>query len=638
MTAIVGVFSVKNLEPREAARAALAAMHARGSEQVELWHDGDVALGAVSDVWETGTGPGAARLAADEAATVVTDASLYYVSDLRAALGRSGIAPAAASPAALILASYRAWGEAFLDKIEGDFALIVWDRRTRTVLAARDHAGYRPLFYAAQAGGMAIASRLDGLTALPSFDQTLNLVSVADDALYLRVQNPAATAYSAASRLPAGHRLTWSLGHSPRIERWWEVPVFLRDDGVPFAEGKEELRRLIVAAVAEREAHPAGSAIWLSGGYDSSTLFAASRIAAREAGTAGSRTVSMSFPPGDPGREDEIIEMSTGFWQTSTTWLDVDAVPPLTAPVEAARLRDEPFYHPYEQSNRALAVATRGLGARVALVGNGGDQFFSVTVIRLADHLLGLHWIKLAKEWREAGGGTDWRAFVRIVLLPNFPPEAISVANRLLRRRTLQHRLQRQLPPWTNRAFDQLPVLEDLNRRGLERRRGEGHAALEQSWFLRHVTGERFNAAYTATGLLDGIEIRTPLFDSRIVRFAAGRPISESYSQRENKRLLRGAFEGYLPASVLGPRATRTGLPMRALFRMTREHAMWVSSHCQKGMILADLRVTDGSKFLERARHWATQRSGDGEEAAALNATAQVECWLRARLGVLTQQ
>ena len=633
MTAIVGLFDIAAQHAAAIARAALVGMHARGKERVELWHDSGTALGAVSDAWEVGgDGPVAARIAADDKAVVATDATLYYLSDLSAGLRAAGHAVPVLSPAALILAAFRAWGDSFLEHIEGDFALILWDRVERRVVAARDHTGVRTLFYTTQPGGLAIASRLDGLTTLPSFDKKLNLVSIADDALFLRVQNPGGTAYASAARLPAGHRLDWSPSSAPRLTRWWEVPVFLRGDGPPFAEATEELRRLIVAAVAERTAQ-SGTAIWLSGGYDSSSLFAASQISARETGTQPARPVSISYPPGDPGREDEFIEQSARFWNVTPTWMSVDDVPSLTAPVELAGLRDEPMYHTYETANRALARTTRSAGCSSALVGNGGDQFFSAGVARLADHFRKGRFLTLARDWREAGGGRDWRLFAKTVVLPNLPAYAIAVANGLRQRRTMQHRLARQLPSWANLNFAELEQLQALNRTPLQRRRDEGHAALEQSWFLRQVTGERVNAAYTGTGLLDGVEVRTPLFDQRVVRFAAGRPLEESYSRRENKRLLRAAFKGYLPQEVLGPRTARTGLPQRTLFRTATEHARWVTAETSMGMILADLGVIDGSKFLSRVRLWAGEGRADVEEAAALVASAQAECWLRARFG-----
>lgn len=629
MTAIVGLFDVAGGDARAIARAALSAMYPRGTERVEVWSEGAVALGAVSDAWEVGDHAGAARLAADERAVVATDASLYYLSDLTAALRAVG-GSSPRSPAELMLAAYAAWGDAFLERLEGDFALVLWDRQRRRVVAARDHSGARPLFYSELGNGLAVASRLDGLTRLPGFDAKLNLLSVADDALFMRLNNPSATAYTAASRIPASHRLDWRPASSANITRWWDVPVFLRGDGPPFTEAVEELRRLIVNAVGERSP-PSGTAIWLSGGYDSSALFAASHISARERGLLPAHPVSISYPLGDPGREDELISASAAFWHTTPTWMRVEDVPSLADAVDTARIRDEPMYHTYEIANRALARTTRAAGFSTAIVGNGGDQFFSAGVSRLADHFRRGRFLTLARDWREAGGGRDWRLFVRTVVLPNMPDSAIAVADRLRQRRSTQHRLARQLPSWANRDFAELEAIEALNRVALTRRRGEGHAALDQSWFLRHVTGERVNAAYTSTGLLDEITITSPLFDARVIRFAAGRPMEESYSRRENKRLLRAAFKGFLPREVLGPRSSRTGLPQRTLFRTATEHGKWVMAENSKGMILADLHVIDGSKFLSRANVWAEGGSADVEEAAALVAAAQSECWLRAR-------
>jgi asparagine synthase (glutamine-hydrolysing) len=638
MTAIIGLAGSDDPDPQSLVRAALGRMAARGSEIPEVWSTNAATLGVVSDAWEVGAErPDNARLAVEEGVAVVADASLYYITELRDALHRkSGAEVASTSPAALILAAYRVWGEReFLHHIEGDFAFILWDSRTRRLIAARDHAGARPLFYAQRGAGLAVASRLDGLTRLPGVDTTLDMLSIADDALFMRVNNPQATAYSAIKRLPAGHRLDWQSdgGKAPTTQRWWEVPIFLRGDGPPFEEALEELRRLIVAAVAERAVHPGRSAIWLSGGYDSSALFAASHIAAKERRIEPLTPVSMSHPEGDAGREDELIEQSTGFWQVAPIWVNVDSVPPMANMVAAARARDEALYHTYEQSNRTLAAATRSAGFRVAVVGNGGDQFFSAGVSRLADHFKSGRFTTLAREWREAGGGNDWRLFFRTAVIPNLPSRALVVAKALRHGRPLQQSLARRFPSWSNVSFNQLSELKRLNAVGLERRRGEGHAALEQSYFLRHVTGERVNAAYTATGLLDGIEVRAPLFDSRVIRFASGRPLEESYSRRENKRLLRGAFRGFLPEAILGPRTARTGLPSGSLMRAAREHAAWAVAERGKGMILADLNVIDGNKFLERAAVWLNQGRGDVEEAAALVATTQVECWLLARLG-----
>src|SRR5574341_1118736 len=155
MTAIVGLFDAGTGDSAARARAALAAMHTRGKERVEVWHEGGIALGAVSDAWEVGSDTASAiRLASDERAVVATDATLYYLSDLTAALRASGNSATLRSPAELILAAFNSWGDRFLDRLEGDFALILWDRRVRRVIAARDHTGVRTLFYSQPEKGL----------------------------------------------------------------------------------------------------------------------------------------------------------------------------------------------------------------------------------------------------------------------------------------------------------------------------------------------------------------------------------------------------------------------------------------------------------------------------------------------------
>lgn len=634
MTAIVGLVGTSDPNAADRARMALRAMHASGSEHVELWNDttAGAALGAVSDLWQIeGSGPENARLAFDERAVVVIDGSLYYLADLERLLDGAGQRAAARSPAAMILAAYRAWGRDAVHRLEGDFAFVVWDRLERRVIAARDHGGSRPLFYAPHGGGLAISSRLDGLTALPGFDAALDLMSLGNDALVLRVHDPERTAYASVKRLPAGHRMEWRKDKQIIVERWWEVPYFTRGDGPPYADAREELKRLIVASVAERTKHSGGSAVWLSGGYDSPTLFAASHVAARENGLTPAKAISIQYPADDPGYEDDFITAATSFWSESPAWIHIASIPSMGAPLDRARDRDEPLYHAYEQWNASLARETVAHGRRVALIGNGGDQFFSSTTVRLADHLRAGRIVTLAREWREAGGGTNWRLFARDVVAPNLPKSALAVASSLRQGRPLQHRLARPVPPWSSAAFAHFDALIELNRTPLERRPGESHASVDQSWSLRHVTAERIATLLTLIGLLDGVEVRSPLFDQRVIRFAAGRPLAESYSRRENKRLLRGAFEGLLPEKVLGARAERTGLPTRYLKRTAVAHAQWASSTWLNGMILADLGVIEGRKFLDRVKDIADRGIADLEEGVATVATVQTECWLRAR-------
>ena len=67
--------------------------------------------------------------------------------------------------------AYEEWGDAFLDRLRGMFALAIWDRRDRRLLLARDRFGIKPLFYAARGGRIAFASELTALADSPGFSR-----------------------------------------------------------------------------------------------------------------------------------------------------------------------------------------------------------------------------------------------------------------------------------------------------------------------------------------------------------------------------------------------------------------------------------------------------------------------------------
>ena len=83
--------------------------------------------------------------------------------------------------------------------------------------------------------------------------------------------------------------------------------------------------------------------------------------------------ISLSHPPGDPGREDELILATTGRWGATPRWIDSEKIPGILDPEWSAARRDEPLSHPYELWNRALGDNCRESGDRVALNGSGGE-------------------------------------------------------------------------------------------------------------------------------------------------------------------------------------------------------------------------------------------------------------------------
>ena len=589
----------------------------------------DAVLGVAAPDWDEGA---ARRLATDGRYTVVAHAAIYYRATLNRALVAAGHAPCPvdASGADAILAAVQAWRWECVQHLEGEFSCIVWDAHEHSLFAARDHAGGRTLYFTRIGDGLAVSSSLRTVAAVPGCTPGWNLTALAEDAADIDLTCGSETAFSAVDRIPGGHALTWHPGAPPRVARWWEIPIFEQDSGVPFDEAAEELRRLIADAVAERCDLARGSAVMLSGGYDSTAIFAAGSW--RLAGTSGPsalRTVSFSHPIDDPGREDELVAVTTERWGRTPFFIPESGVPANEPSLERARMRDEPFYHTYELWNRELARGCRAQDARIGLNGNGGDYWFSTSPIFLADLFRQGHWGEFRREWRSLWGPLSWYRVFKVAVQPNLSPRLLSLLALLRGGRPIAEAYARKVPPWLSDTLQQSEHFLARRRVPRDRRPGEGHSSVERTWFLRTVFTERVNALVFSICQGEGVELRTPLLDSRIVRFAATRPRWESNSGRENKRLLRASMRGLLPDEVVGPRTRRTGVPSTYLDRTLDASLQEAREQFAGGMVLAELGVVDHGKLLADIDSFISGHMNDRERAAAILAAAQSEWWLR---------
>ncbi len=630
MTTLLAVVGPSATLPDAEIRARLEESLSARPSTVSLARIGDdVLLGVAVPTWDEAS---TRRIATDGRYTVVAHAAVFYRDALVSALASSGERTAVAGDSAveLILAAVRAWGWRSVDHLEGEYAFLVWDAKEGTLFAARDHSGSRALFFTRIGDGLAVASSLRLLRALPGCETAWNLVALAEDAADLDLTVASETAVAAIERLPAGHTLQWRRGGAARVSRWWEIPIFEQDSRVPFEEAAEELKRLIADAVAERCDLLRGSAVMLSGGYDSPALYAAGNWRLGDATTpAPLRSVSFSHPPGDPGREDELIAAVTARWGAIPHFISTDSVPASEPSLALARGREEPFYHTYELWNRSLALGCRAQDARIAMNGNGGDPWFSTSPVFLADLMRQGRLLAFRREWHALWRTMNWYAVFKTAVQPNLSPRALSVVTRLRGGRPLADASVKALPAWMGESMRDSPELLARRRVTYERRRGEGHSAAERTWYLRSAFAERITALGFSICQGAEVELRTPFLDARIIRFAATRPRWESNSARQNKYLLRRSMKGLVPDGVLAPRSERTGLPVTYLDRTLDAHLVEARHAFRDGMLLAKLGIGDHGKLLEEIDGFLAGRIEDRERGATLVAAVQAEWWLR---------
>jgi asparagine synthase (glutamine-hydrolysing) len=538
------------------------------------------------------------------------------------------VAAAGDTPSHLIAAAYQAWGDDCAAHLEGDFSFLLWDRRERRLLAARDLTGTRPLCFTSVGPQLVLATSLASLAAFPGVSRQLNQAAIAETIISAASYAVDETEFTAMQRLPAGHRLTWRPGEAPRVERFAAGPRFDQGSRADLREGGARLRETLGAAVRERMAGQGTTTVWMSGGYDSPSIFA---LANRAAGTGQQvRPVSMSYPEGDTGREDELIQAVADFHRVPVEWIQIGDVAGHRPLPEWAGERDESFAHHYEPWNRALSQGSRRAGGRIALSGNGGDQFFSVSPVFLADLLRTGRWLTLAREARALGfRPRGYRELFHWALQPNLSAGLHRLIGMARGGRPLRPHLQAAFPDW-------FPADPALRRRLRERqwhygyrRPGEPFSSAESNWYLNTSFGQRVSSLVSTIAHGEGVEVRSPMYDRRVLELLASRHRADRFGEGENKQLLRAALDGLLPSEHLARRRKRTGLPGGYLVRVLPQTLELGMSGLGASLRLADLGVLEPVRFRAIYERYQRQPQRESNSGAQLFEILAVEYWLR---------
>ena len=506
-----------------------ALMAYRGPDDHGLYEDGEVRLGhrrlSILDLSMNGHQP---MQSADGQLVITYNGEIYNFRTLRCELATQGYRFHTDTDTEVILAAYQVYGLNCLSRLEGMFALALWDRRQRQLLLARDRIGIKPLFYHQAGDGLAFASELKPLLYLPSLKPQVNRRALRSAMRYAsNIEDEAMIA--SIFKLRPGHWLRWKDGVCTTAPYWhhpYPAPEVWDEERLA-SELRQRLQRVVHSHLISDA--PLGAA--LSGGLDSSGVVALMAQA--------SHGKVETFTVGHGADDPDLLKARLMAEHCRTNHHEIfisaenvaDLLPRIVWHLEEplGQMESLQMYLNYREAARFV---------KVLLIGEGADECFGGYA---RYKLLNARW-PLPFALRKA-------LYERVYMYADTPPPTWSA-----------RALARSLwgTPAASSLLDPQPCaplpLEDVGHRYHALERALCH---DQRTYLHHLSLKRADAM----GMAHGLELRVPFLDREIVELAARIPSTLMVRGVTEKYILRRALAPLLPPAVAQRR--KRGFQMR---------------------------------------------------------------------------
>jgi asparagine synthase (glutamine-hydrolysing) len=445
----------------------------------------------------------------------------------------------------VILHAYDVWGTDGLARLEGIFALALWDPALQQLVLMRDRLGVKPLYYGDSQLGLVFGSEIKAVLAAGDVDKTLDEQALREY-LWFGNAHEDRTFYHGVRQLLPGHWLI-ARGAQVRTEPWFRIEEWMAE---PRAASSIEhaapaVQAALDAAVRRQLVADVPVGIFLSGGIDS-TAIAASAVASGAAPRCFTATFDYSVGTDELpvarriaahlGLEHEHVHVgSTDLWPT------------LERLVSA---HDEPFA---DAANIPLFLMAQAIHGRIKVVlqGDGGDELFAGyrRYAMLRNAAMWRCWPPVISPLVRRMGRTGER-FVRMARAVGSRDPALRMARLLTTESTGS-------PPERLFNTQRRLALESATDPLLAYRRAAKRFDREdavQQMLLTDLTVQlpcQFLPKVDRSTMAWGIEARVPMLDDQLARLVVGLPSNWKVHGTQKKVLLRMALRGRVPESIL---------------------------------------------------------------------------------------
>jgi len=376
-----GIYGVVNRRvERDLALKCIHTIEHRGPDGFGIWQEEGTTLGhrrlSILDLSEGGSQP---MSYANERYWMTFNGEIYNFIEIRNELVQKGYTFRSESDSEVILASFVEWKEKCVERFNGMWTFAIWDREEKRLFISRDRFGVKPLYYARLAGGgIAFASEMKAITPLMDevkpnkvlfdFYKISRHYEMREDCLVEGIK-----------RFPAGC-YAWIVGDEIQITKWWNTLDHLVEVPNAYEEQVEQFRELFLDSCKLRMRSDVTIGTALSGGLDSSATICAMAYLSKN-----SKDLRMSSDwqhayvacfPGTPLDEAKYAKKVTDYLGINHTFLDINTPLSESQFMEQLYLFEELWENP-QIPMMEIYLKEREDGTRVSIDGHAADELFA---------------------------------------------------------------------------------------------------------------------------------------------------------------------------------------------------------------------------------------------------------------------
>ena len=504
---------------------------------------------------------------------IVFNGEIYNHLELRSSLEKNGHVYRSHTDTETILHLYEERGIDFVNDIEGDFAIGLWDAEQQRLVLTRDRIGVKPLYYYHARGRVIFASEIKAILQHPAVTAEVDEESLYHYLTFLTTPAPR-TLFRNIWKLPAGHQLVVNRNGDMQCRQYWDaIPTSPQTDE-PLDQQRETILSLLRASIRKRMMADVPFGVFLSGGVDSSANVALMS----ELMDQPVRTFTVGFKDNQELNELDSARAIANRFNADHHEVVIGSDEMEKFLPDLVYHQDEPIADPVCVPLYYVSKLARETGTVVVQVGEGADEIFA-----------GYDWFGKYLRINE-------KFWTHAEHLPQFA-----------RRATTALAL-----PVMEKAFKKRTAIEIARRFGAGEALFWGGAIVYDEGFKQQLLSNQQRASYNGLSSYDvvreylehvaevwpssdfagrmtylelklrlpelllmrvdkitmatSVEARVPFLDHHLVEYALGISRDRKVEGRSGKHILKQALEGILPHDVLYKRKRGFGAPIKEWF------------------------------------------------------------------------